>query len=155
MKTWLRQIKRVGACEDAVEWAEQYNSLAEAWAECERGDWMLWLSGKLSGEPGSDSRKRVVLTACECARLALPYVKKGEKRPLKAIETAEAWVRGEPDVTLADVRDAAADAADAADAAGAAAYAAGAAAGAAGVRDKIQKKCADIVRKHYPNPPEK
>ncbi|KKM06729.1 hypothetical protein LCGC14_1741020, partial [marine sediment metagenome] len=31
----------------------------------------------------------------------------------------------------------------------------GAAAGAAGVRDKIQKKCADIVRKHYPNPPEK
>ena len=91
-----------------------------------------------------------MLVACECARLALPYVPKGEKRPLKAIEVAEAWVRGE--VTIEEVRDVA-DAADAAYAAYAAdaAYTTYAACAAdAAARKNILAKCADIVRKHYP-----
>jgi hypothetical protein len=33
----------------------------------------------------------------------LTYVKAGESRPLNAIETAEAWARGDAGVTLADV----------------------------------------------------
>jgi len=69
--------------------------------------------------------------ACAVAREALRCVPKGEQRPLRAIETAEAWVAGRagPD----DVRRAAAAAAaaDAAAAAAAAAYAAAAAAAAA------------------------
>ena len=118
------------------------DSLEEAWQKCERGDWMLWLAGKLSGSPDSDSRKKVVLASCQCARLALKYVKAGELRPQKAIETAEAWARGDPDITLKDVRAAEA-------AAWAAAWAASAAASAA------LKQCADIVREYYPNPPTK
>ncbi|MFH1485103.1 MAG: putative immunity protein, partial [Chloroflexota bacterium] len=126
MKSWLEPIKEMGACVDALEWADKYGSLEEAWVVCERGDWMLWLLGKLSGPPESESRKKLVLATCQCARLALPYVRKGDARPLKAIEAAEAWVRGE--ASLADVRKAdayAAAAADAyaADAAAAAAYA--------------------------------
>ena len=94
MKTWIEPLKRMSACEGALEWCESYNSLPDAWTACERGDWMLWLLGKLAGEANSDSRKKLVLTACQCARLALLYVKRGEKRPLKAIETAEKWARG-------------------------------------------------------------
>ena len=37
----------------------------------------------------------VVLAACACARNALRHVPPGEARPLRAIETAEAWTRGE------------------------------------------------------------
>jgi hypothetical protein len=173
----VRLLKRLGACEDAVTFLEQHESLAEAWGKCERGDWMLWLIGKLSGESGSDERKRLVLAACECARLALPFVQKGETRPLTAIETAEKWARGEEGITLEQVRAAAsaayaADAADAAyaadaasaaayaaAAASAAAYAAAAASAAASAADAAQRKevlatCADIVRRHYPEPPE-
>ena len=72
----------MGACETAIEWGKQYGTTEEAWQVCERGDWMLWLVGKLSGKPETDSRKKLVLVACECTRLALPFVKKGELRPL-------------------------------------------------------------------------
>ena len=111
------------ACKEAVEWAAAQKSAAQAWRDCERGDWMLWLLGRLSGKPGSKKRKRLVLCACECARLSLKYVPKGEDRPRKAIETAEAWARGEGP-TIEDVRAAGYAAADAGYAAAYAAYAA-------------------------------
>lgn len=61
-----------------------------AWSECERGDWMLdWAVAN-----GAD-RKLVVMAACACARTALQYVRADEDRPRAAIETAEAWARGE------------------------------------------------------------
>ena len=117
----------------------------------------------------------------------MPHVPAGEKRPLLAIEAAEAWARGDPGITLQMVLDAAADAhaayaythaaayaADAAAYAAAAAhaayaaayYAADAAAYAAAdahadtdanaddTRKQRLAQCADIVRKHYPHPPE-
>ena len=154
----------MGACETAIEWGKQYGTIEEAWQVCERGDWMLWLVGKLSGKPETDSRKKLVLVACECTRLALPFVKKGELRPLNAIETAEAYLRGDGSVTLADVRRAAAYAAHAAPrraaayaaacATCAAAHAAAYAAACATPRRDILKQCAKIVRKYYPQPPQ-
>ncbi|KKL52844.1 hypothetical protein LCGC14_2281380 [marine sediment metagenome] len=170
MRKWTTPIKRLGACEDAVEWASQYKTPEKAWINCKRGDWMLWLLGKLAGEPGSDSRKPLVLAACECARLSLPYVKKGDKRPLKAMEVAEQWAKGEGNITLEDVRAAAFYAASyAASAASSAAYSAASSAYSADsaassaysaaysayspVRQRTLKQCADIVRKHYPVPP--
>jgi len=125
MKAWIEPLKEIKACEDALEWCKGYESLAGAWAVCQRGDWMLWLLGKLSGNPESASRKRLVLTACQCARLALPYVESGELRPLRAIEVTEAWARGDEGIRREDVRKAAAHAAYAAyAAASASAYAA-------------------------------
>jgi len=115
------ELEKLSACKRAVEWVAEQPSAAAAWRNCERGDWMLWLLGRLSGEPGSAKRKRLVLCCCQCARLALTHVPAGEDRPRLAIETAERWARGEGP-TLSDVR-AAADAADAAYAAYVAAYA--------------------------------
>ena len=56
---------------------------------------MLEMLGKVSGLPGSDKRRPLVLAACDCARLALPCVPKGETRLLAALEAAERWARGE------------------------------------------------------------
>ena len=164
MKAWIEPIADMEACDEAVDWCEQFDSLDEAWQACERGDWMLWLLGMLSGPPGSGSRKKLVLVVCQCARLALPYVKKGEMRPLKAIETAEAWARGDEGITLQDVRDAAARAASAASAAARVAYATYAADAAARASDAAARasdaayvdtlrECADIVREYYPVAP--
>jgi hypothetical protein len=106
----VRKLQRRGACEDAIMFARKYEDPQRGWDECERGDWMLWLCGRLSGKPGSDARKKLVLCACECARLSLKHVRAGEDRPRVAIETAERWARGDESVSLADVRKAAASA---------------------------------------------
>ena len=133
------QLVAIAACRDAVEWVGT-RPIEQAWAECERGDWMLWLSGKIDID-----RKLIVLAACACAEPALAFVPAGEDRPRRAIEVARAWCADA--ATLDDVRAnaanaayavdayaaayAAANAANAADAATAAAYAANAAAAAA------------------------
>lgn len=138
MGNWLVEIKKLGACSEAIRWGNQFEKLADAWAVCERGDWMLWLLGKLSGPPseGSDARKKLVMVTCQCARLALKYIPKDEKRPLLAIETAEKWVHGEGDITLDDILKAVYAAAYADDAAS----------------KSVLKECADIVRQYYEPP---
>jgi hypothetical protein len=88
--TWHKKLVKMGACIVAVEWAKPYKTFTAAWNDCERGDWMLWLAG-MSGV----DRKVLVFATCQCARLALKHVPKGEKRPLRCIETTEAWTRGE------------------------------------------------------------
>jgi len=150
----IEKLKLLGACEEAIKYLENFRSLRDAWQKCHRGDWMLWYAGKMSGGSKSKSRKLLVLAACKCARLALKYVPKKEKLPLKTIQTAEKWATGKISVSLENVR-AAADAADAAGAAyaDAAAYAAAYAAAHADAKTKILKKCADTVRKFYPQPP--
>ena len=164
--THVEKLENMGACREAVEWAREFRSMMEAWRACERGDWMLWYIGRLSGKPESASRRRLVLCSCKCARLGLPYVPQGEKRPLVAIQTAERWAHGEGGVSLEDVRAAADAAAYAASAASAAAYAAYAAASAAyaaanaaayaayaAARLRVLSECADLVREAYPTPP--
>jgi hypothetical protein len=59
---------------------------------------------RLLGKNGWPTHQQVLLASCQCARLALKHVKSGQMRPLKAIETAEAWAHGE--ATPEQVRDA-------------------------------------------------
>ena len=116
------KLSAIGACPESVQWACDYTDDATAWRECRRGDWMLWLLGQIDAD-----RKRFVLATCGCARLSLHLAPDGEDRPRIAIETAEAWARGDGP-TLDDVRGSAYSATyaayTAADAANAAAYAA-------------------------------
>jgi hypothetical protein len=123
----IEYLKSLGACEEAIAFAINYPDLPSAYAACVRPDWLFWLAGRTDV-----TRQQIVLAACACARTALPYAEGPEA--LAAIETAEAWCRG--DATIEQVRDAAraaraayaaADATYAADAAYAAAYAARAA----------------------------
>lgn len=167
---WSRKLIRLGACEEAVEYSKAQPSFAVAWKKCERGDWMLWLAGRCSGSPKSASRKRLVLAACACARLALKHVRKGDERPRIAIETAEKWARGKDAITLNNVRVAVSDVNYAIRSACAVAWAACAAEWSAcaavwtacaaenyaesyAARAATLKTCADLVRKHYPQPP--
>ena len=182
---WSDKFKRLASCPKALVWARTQESYDTAWQSCERGDWMLRLLSRLSNS--EDSRKKLVMAACECARSALVYIPELETRPRRCIETTESWTRGEATLEQVEVAAEAARAArptetddptsadwaaEAARTAGGAAFATAWAAEASAwaaaeavrasealpptdaARAATLKKCADIVRRHYPEPPD-
>jgi hypothetical protein len=88
-------LDSLGACEEAVVWTRG-KSLEEAWTNCERADWMLWLCGRMVGREGWPTREQIGLAACLCAESVLPLFEKkypNDDRPRKAIEAARAWAQ--------------------------------------------------------------
>ena len=147
------------ACREAREWADR-KTLSEIWGQCPRGDWMLWLARRA----GVDKRTMTAAKA-DCAATIKHLMK--DPRSIKALETAQAYGRGEAtddELAAADASAAAADAAayaayDAAayaaaasaasaayDAAAYAAYDAAADADAYAARKQSQIRTAEIVR---------
>ncbi len=164
------RLDRLGVCREGVEWARG-RTPADAWRDCPRGDWLMWLAGRLSGPPESASSRRVVRAAVACARLSLPYVREKDLLAvLLALHLADEYAAGREDWETACVAGDAAGAAagdaaraarvagDAGDAAWAA-WAAGAAARAAGdawdvawaAGDATLARCADEVRRIIPH----
>ena len=103
----IATLKELDACPEAIKWAEAQpdQSLEALWDTCPRGDWLLWLAGHDPELP----RALLVQAACGVARPVLAHLPLGEDRPRVAIETAEAWCRGE--ATLQEVARAATHAA--------------------------------------------
>ena len=119
-------LTSLNACEESLEWIEDRNA-DQMWADCPRGDWMLWLMQKC----GLNKRK-LTLAKGKCAETVKHLMK--DERSINAVEVAIRY--GYSEATEEELTDAAAAvyaaAADAAvyDAA-AAVYAAAAAAAAA------------------------
>ena len=130
---FIDKLKEMDACKPAIKWAENYGTLDEAWAACERGDWMMWLIGRTCTK-SSPEHIALVRLSCRIARDVLPHVPVGELRPIKAIEAAEKWCDAPTEENAA--------------AAEAAAYAAARAAAKAAL-----KKYAGWTREAFPNPP--
>lgn len=65
-KHWSRRLVKMRACKEAVAWAKTQPSYEVAWDACPRGEWLLWLAGRLP----SVTRQALVLAECACARLA-------------------------------------------------------------------------------------
>ena len=122
-------LSSLGACREALYWVGN-KERQEAWEQCEKPDWLLFLLKKEQ----SENKKLFVLIAIEIAESVLKYVKQGEERPRLAIEAAKTWVNNPSEENRRSSRltaYAAYAAAAAADAAYAAADAAAAAAAAA------------------------
>ena len=89
-------LLRFGADQEMVEWARD-KSLAQAWSECERPDWMLWLCEKMINQRGWPTHRQVVLAACACAEAVLHIFEKKYPRirtPRMALESARSWADG-------------------------------------------------------------
>ena len=98
------QLRAMGACREAVEWSKG-KTFSEAWQQCERPDWMVWLCGRMCGAAGWATRQQIVLLVCEFAESSLSIFEKrypNDQRPRKAIEAARAWANG--DATVEQVR---------------------------------------------------
>jgi hypothetical protein len=120
--TFKAQLQRLGAWPTILEWVGD-RTLSEAWAECERADWLIWLCGRMMGRPGWPGVTDVLRAACACVRTGLKYLPPHESRPLRAIRAVEDWLDGRANIDA--VRAARADALAASDDSRAA-YAAGA-----------------------------
>lgn len=99
-KVLIKKIEHLCPCCEAMNWLTSYQDAQKAWDGCHRGDWMLWLLGRLIEPNTGDEHKRLVFTAAQCARLALPHTK--DERALICIQTVERWTRGE--ATIDEVR---------------------------------------------------
>ena len=96
MRATLSDVLRsLGACSESLAWADGYGSAwSTALTACPERSWLTCLYGRLLAR-GHVRREPLVIAACLCAREVLHLVPAGEERPLRAIETAEAWARGE------------------------------------------------------------
>ena len=47
IKELVTTLKNLNACEDSIEWLSTQDNLEQAWYDCERGDWLLWLVARL------------------------------------------------------------------------------------------------------------
>jgi phage host-nuclease inhibitor protein Gam len=83
----------VTACMQSIEYAKNHPDPVEAWAACERGDWLLWLA-----ERAGVDRRRIASAAADIAELTLQrYWPAGstDRRPHEAITTLRRWIAGE------------------------------------------------------------
>ena len=154
-------LKKLLACNDAINWVGE-RTIEEAWAECERGDWMLWYYANVF----PNNIRELTLAKAHCANTVRHLMK--DERSLKAVDIAISF--GEGNISKDDLQvsasaaDAYASAADyasayAATAATTSAYAATAAASAAAYSSvdaaayvyaatENRKLTADICRKY-------
>ena len=157
MRNFIEQLKGMNACADARGWLcslPKTTTPQQAWDICERGDWMLWLVGRMDrSQPYSDERKLIVGSALECARLAWQWMP-GAAQDCTSLH--ERWVNGKdvPITALQKARASSSSAAAYAASTAAASTAAAAATAAAETKYNTLVKCADLVRKSYPVVPE-
>jgi hypothetical protein len=128
------KLEKIDACSDAIEWVATQKNYKEAWQNCERGEWMLWLAKMLKVND-----RKLTLAKFKCANQVRHLMK--DPRSLAALDAAEKYGNGEISRDELDTA-AAADA----DAAAYAAYAAYAAADDATAKKESLKKSAEFCR---------
>jgi len=87
-------LKAIGACEKARAWARN-KTFKEAYTECKRGDWLLWLYGKLCSDFSThpkEVRKRVLIAGLT---VNLVRDKMTDERSVAAVDAAIAFGNGE------------------------------------------------------------
>ena len=140
------KLEKLHACREAKEWVKTQKNPEEAWKNCERGDWMLWLAKILNVY-----NKKLTMAKAMCVKQVEHLMK--DKRSKDALQACFDYANGK--ITREDLNKIA-DAAYA-DADAAAAYAAAAAdadadadadAAYAAARTKSLKKSAAICREY-------
>ena len=132
-KKFQEKLMAICACEEGRVFCEG-KSLSDAWRECERPDWMLWLYRRASNY---EKRNSVMIAIFAAEQVIGIFEKKypNDLRPRKAIETAKNYL----ETTCPESRKAAA------------AYASSAAAAAAAAaRQGLKKKICAYIREVVP-----
>ena len=143
-------IAKYNPCSEGSAFIAQHTTLAEAWENCTRPDWMFWA---LENIRPLDKRQAVAL-AIQFARACAGY--SADRRVLAAIDKTQAWLDNpskEAEAAASAAADAAARAASVAAhaAAFAAAHAAADHAARAAAHAARVSQC-DTIRQSIPNP---
>lgn len=67
---WSEQLVELDSCEEGIAWAKNVPDALTGWKTSVRGDWLLWLAGRLALD--DEARKEVIHTACRAALTAIP-----------------------------------------------------------------------------------
>lgn len=92
MGAFSDKLQEMGACREALAWIGD-RTAQQAWDECQRGDWMLWLASRLIDQPNGPTQQQVGYCACECAERLMRYAPTSEDRTCRAVEAARAYTR--------------------------------------------------------------
>ncbi len=112
-------INKYRPCVEAVKWYKKFHSFEDAWKECQRGDWLLWVASKLKVD-----KRTLIFAKGKCVESITHLMK--DQRSINSVKVAIRYGEGKATdeelknaaYTAADAyADAYADAADAADAA--------------------------------------
>ena len=122
----MTEIEKYNPCEEAVYYRNKFDSFEDAWDECVRGDWMLWIAQRLGVDLKTLTKAKV-----RCASLVKHLMK--DERSINALDIALRFSEG--NATQEDL-----------EAAAYTAYAAAAAAAAYDERKNILEKAANICR---------
>ena len=138
MKT--TKLEKLRACREAIEWVKDQKSPADAWQNCHRGNWMLWIAKRLDVDD-----RLLTLAKATCANQVRSLMT--DQRSIDALDACFRYAKGE--LTREELNTYASAASYAA--AAAASYAAASAsytatANAAAARNESLKKSADICR---------
>ena len=99
--TFADKLHKMNACPEAVAWVGD-RTLQQAWTECERGDWMAWLTYRLrldSRNAAADIAERVWHLVEPESQLACAWaidcVRRGADKDERAAAGAAAWAAAE------------------------------------------------------------
>jgi hypothetical protein len=115
---FIKKLKSLNACEEAIEFAKTKSSWQEVYSECDRGDWLLWLFAKTN----PDDVRLLILAKGKCAETVKHLMK--DERSTAAVEAAISY--GEGKISKKELKEFATAAHDAHDARAAIAFAAAA-----------------------------
>ncbi len=113
----LELLTQLGACKEALKWAEEHPGPREAWKSCDSVDWMFWLLGK-----NEATKTAIVELSCDNTIHALVHLPESQNETRRicdgTVDVVRRFLRGEaPLVELRAARSAAAIARSAAAAA--------------------------------------
>lgn len=82
------EIEKFNPCEEALEFRKQYSTFKEAWENCPRGDWMLWIAKKLNVD-----LRPLTLAKVRCASTVRHLMR--DQRSINALDVALKFANGE------------------------------------------------------------
>jgi hypothetical protein len=80
-------LKQFNVCEEGLIFYDNYDSFEDAWNACARGDWMLWIAGRLEID-----FRTLTLAKSRCARTVIHLMK--DIRSINAVEVSEQYGLG-------------------------------------------------------------
>lgn len=75
------KLEKTGACHSAIHYVRTQKSYVDAWNNCPRGDWLLWIADKLQ-----INKRLLTLAKGKCAATVLHLMQ--DKRSKKAVQAA-------------------------------------------------------------------
>lgn len=85
MKT---EIEKFNPCGDALDFRKEHKSFKDAWENCHRGDWILWIASKLKVD-----KRTLFLAKARCAKTVIHLMK--DQRSIDAVNITERYGIGD------------------------------------------------------------